>query len=80
MKDIKNAIAHLNEHQTFPATRVELVKTCNGLSDFSDDDKKWFEKNLPEGNYKSAEEVIKAIGWQKNESISDKDAGSYIQR
>lgn len=63
IKDIKNAIAHLKEHQTFPATKEELVKTCNDLSDFSKEDKAWFEEHLPEGNYESAQEVMMALGW-----------------
>lgn len=65
MKDMKNAIGHLKAHQTYPATKAELVKTCNELSDFSADDKKWFEENLPEGDYDSAQEVIIALGWKE---------------
>ncbi len=65
MQDISNAIAHLNDHQTYPATKQELVKTCNELSDFSEEDKKWFEANLQEGTYKSADEVIAALGLQQ---------------
>ncbi len=62
MKDIKSTIDHLKMHQSYPTTRDELVKECNELSDFSDADKKWFEKNLPEGAYNSAEEVMNALG------------------
>ena len=62
MQDVNNAIMHLKEHQQFPATKEELVKTCNSLSDFSESDKKWFEDNLPDREYNSAEEVIKALG------------------
>jgi hypothetical protein len=65
MKNIKDAVAHLKEHQTYPATKQELVETCNKLSDFSGEDKKWFEQNLPDGTYESPEEVIQALGWQK---------------
>ncbi len=64
MKDIKNAIDHLKTHQKYPATKEELVKECNNLSDFSEDDKKWFKEHLSEGTYNSAEEVIKTLGWQ----------------
>lgn len=63
MKDIKNGITHLREHQEYPATRGELVATCNELADFSEEDKKWFMENLPEGTYNSADEVIAALGW-----------------
>lgn len=62
IKDIKNTIKHLKEHQDYPATKEELVEVCNNLSDFSEEDKKWFETNLPEGTYNSADEVIKALG------------------
>lgn len=55
-------ISHLKEHQTFPATKEQLVETCNNLSDFSEEDKKWFMEKLPEGTYKSPEEVAKAVG------------------
>ncbi|OGM08747.1 hypothetical protein A2W13_00935 [Candidatus Woesebacteria bacterium RBG_16_36_11] len=62
MTNKQNAIDHLNNHQMYPATREDLIKECNELSDFSDKDKEWFIKHLPEGTYKSADEVIKAIG------------------
>lgn len=61
MKDMKNAMMHLKQHQTYPATKKQLVEACNKLDDFSMDDKKWFEENLPEGTYKSAEEVMSAL-------------------
>ena len=63
MKDIKNATEHLKSHQTYPATKVDLVAACNGLSDFSPEDKKEFAESLPEGTYHSAEEVVNALGW-----------------
>ncbi len=62
MKDMKNAAMHLKQHQTYPATKQQLVESCNKLSDFSEEDKKWFESNLPEGSYKSPEEVMQALG------------------
>ena len=54
---------HLKEHQDYPATKKELMESCNNLSDFSSGDKKWFNDNLPEGTYHSAKEVAGAIGW-----------------
>jgi len=62
MEDMANAIKHLREHQTYPASKADLVKTCNELSDFSEKDKRWFEEHLPEGNYDSADEAIQALG------------------
>lgn len=62
MDDIKNMMSHLKGHQTYPATSAELIAECDGLTDFSDSDKEWFKKTLPEGTYNSDEEVIKALG------------------
>lgn len=62
MKDLKNAAMHLKTHQTYPATKDDLVKSCNEMSDFSKEDKEWFEDNLPEGTYESAQEVMMALG------------------
>lgn len=64
MQDLKNAMMHLHEHQSYPATKAELVAECNNLSDFSDADKKEFSDALPEGTYNSAEEVAAALGWK----------------
>lgn len=62
VKDVKNAIMHLREHHTkWPATKAELVAECNNLSDFSKADKEEFARELPEGTYNSADEVIEAL-------------------
>lgn len=62
MQNQDGAKKHLREHATYPATKAEMVAHCNGLSDFSDDDKKEFADKLPEGTYNSADEVITALG------------------
>jgi len=41
MQDVKNAIDHLKNHQKYPATKEQLVKECDDLSDFTEEDKKW---------------------------------------
>lgn len=72
MQDIKNAISHLREHQKYPATGDELIKECMNLSDFSEEDKKWFMENLPKDKtYDSADEVISALGWQKKPGMPE---------
>lgn len=63
MKDKIMAMKHLKEHQTYPASKKNLMESCNNLMDFSDSDKKWFESHLPNGTYNSAMEVMSAIGW-----------------
>lgn len=62
MENKANAIMHLKEHATYPASKAELVAHCNNLSDFSEADKKEFAEKLPEGSYNSAEDVIAALG------------------
>ncbi|MBI2600996.1 DUF2795 domain-containing protein [Candidatus Daviesbacteria bacterium] len=67
MQNIAGAMDHLKNHQMYPATKEELVKTCNELSDFSKEDKQWFMENLPAGTYESPEEVMMALGWSKDQ-------------
>jgi hypothetical protein len=64
MQNMKGAMDHLMSHMTkWPATKAELVAACDGLSDFTAEDKKEFETNLPEGTYNSPADVSKALGW-----------------
>ena len=59
--DMKQVRAHLQQHQTYPATRPELLAACQGLMEFNDGEKAWFAAHLPEGTYRSAAEVMKAL-------------------
>lgn len=65
MQNKDEAIKHLKGHQKYPATRDELLKECDNLSDFSDKDKEWFTNHLPEGKekYESADDVMQTLGW-----------------
>ncbi|HEY4481339.1 MAG TPA: hypothetical protein VI489_00650 [Candidatus Brocadiaceae bacterium] len=65
MKNVQGAVTHLKNDQKYPANRTELLAECDGLSDFSAEDKQWFTDNLPEGNYESAEAVMKALNLQE---------------
>ena len=62
MQDKNGAKDHLKNHQKYPASKAELLAECDNLSDFSDEDKKWFADKLPGGTYNSADEVMKALG------------------
>jgi hypothetical protein len=59
--DRDKAAEHLNKHQTYPATRAELLASCKNLTDFSASEKRWFAAHLPDGTYGSADEVLKAV-------------------
>ncbi len=65
MKNVKGTIEHLKEHQEYPATKKELVAECDGLADFSDEDKEWFIKHLEDKEYESANDVIEALGLEE---------------
>lgn len=63
MKNMAGALDHLMTHQSYPATKAQLVAECDNLSDFDAEDKAEFMNKLPEGMYNSAEDVKKALGW-----------------
>jgi len=57
----KEVIEHIKSHTKYPATKKQLVEACNRMSDVPKADREWFQKNLPEGTYKTADEVIKRL-------------------
>jgi len=62
MQNKEGALDHLKSHQSYPATKAELVAECDNLSDFSEEDKKEFTEKLADKSYNSADEVIEALG------------------
>jgi hypothetical protein len=63
MQNTAGAKDHLMSHQSYPATKAQLMAECDGLSDFSKEDKAEFARNLSEGTYNSAQDVMKALKW-----------------
>ncbi len=59
--DLARVKQHLVAHQTYPATRAELLASCHNLMEFSAGEKRWFADWLPDGTYRSADEVMKTI-------------------
>jgi len=45
----------------YPTTKTQLVEACNRMMDVPEDLREWFIKTLPEGTYKTADEVLKAL-------------------
>lgn len=63
MQNMQAVTDHLKTHHTkWPATYEELVAECNGLTDFSAEDKKEFMDKLPKKTYNNADEVLAALG------------------
>lgn len=65
MKNVKGAVDHLKNHQSYPAKKEELMAECDNLSDFSDEDKKWYAEHLTKDNYESAEEIMMDLGLEE---------------
>ncbi|MGD0478471.1 MAG: hypothetical protein ABSB29_09955 [Nitrososphaerales archaeon] len=58
---IANELGHLKHHVQYPASRSQVVAACNNMSDVSEGNRDWFSKNLPEGTYKNATEIMGAL-------------------
>jgi len=59
--DAAKATAHLKQHVQYPATRSTILAACAQTKEFSDAEKQWFNDNLPDGNYASADDAIRAL-------------------
>lgn len=59
--DEKGLRDHLKEHIEYPATRAQILASCDNMGDLPEADKKAVTANLPEGTYKSELEVFKAL-------------------
>jgi hypothetical protein len=53
---------HFEKHVNYPATRSTILAACANTTEFSEAEKRWFERKLPDREYKSAAEVIAAVG------------------
>jgi hypothetical protein len=45
----------------YPATCNAVVSACNGLMDFTPEEKEWVSKALPHGTFNSADDVKRAL-------------------
>lgn len=55
---------HLTEHVSYPASREDIVQSCNRMEHASDDEKKYVSENLPDGTYESAEDALDVLGME----------------
>ena len=58
---LQTSIEHLKHHVQYPADRKQVVGACNNFADVPKADSDWFSEKLPEGNYKNAEDVVRAL-------------------
>lgn len=57
----KGLLEHINDHVDYPATKSDIVKSCNSMEDVSNSDKKWVEKILPEKLYMGPTDVLDVL-------------------
>ena len=57
----KEVMSHIDSDVNYPASKDDLVKACNEMSDVPEGDKKWFIDNLPDKTFESPEEVKQAL-------------------
>ncbi len=60
--DKKELMDHLKNHVMYPATKRTIVEMCNNMQHVPSETRSWVEEELPEGNYKSADEVVQSLG------------------
>lgn len=53
---------HIKDHVQYPAKKQDIIEMCNRMEHVDKKDRKWLEKELPDREYKSAEEVMAALG------------------
>jgi hypothetical protein len=61
MSNLATELGHLKSHVKYPANRAQVIAACNKMHDVPSEDAQWFEKALPEGNYRNATEVLSAL-------------------
>lgn len=53
---------HIDNDVQYPASKDDLVKACDEMSDMSEKDKKWFMETLPDKQFQNPDEVKNALG------------------
>lgn len=59
--DTAKARAHLADHVKYPAKRADILAACADTPEFTTREKQWISENLPEGEYKSADDAVRAL-------------------
>lgn len=62
----KKAMDHIKDHVGgYPTTKKTLVESCNNMSEFNEEEKKWFMEKLSHDEYATPEDVMKDLGWEE---------------
>ena len=60
--EMKELMSHLHNHIMYPASKRTIIESCNKMEHVPASTRTWAEKNLPEGTYMSADEVVMKLG------------------
>jgi hypothetical protein len=60
--DMKELMVHLQKHIMYPASKRTIIESCNQMEHVPASTRSWAEQALPEGIYKSADEVAMRLG------------------
>lgn len=61
MHSLAEELGHLKTHVNYPANKAQVLAACAGMHEGRTDDEAWVKKVLPEGTYRSANEVLSAL-------------------
>lgn len=59
--DVTKTKSHLAEHVKYPAKRADILAACAETPEFTSGEKQWLSDNVPEGDYASADQVVRAL-------------------
>src|SRR4051794_9956269 len=52
---------HMKDHVKYPASRDAILAACADTPEFSAGEKAWLASNLPAGQYKAPDDVVRAL-------------------
>jgi hypothetical protein len=62
MADKQELMEHLQNHIKYPATKQTIVESCNQMDHVPAATRSWAEEHIPNGTFKSADEVVMRMG------------------
>ena len=61
-KTSEEMMTHLRDHVAkWPASKQDIIATCQNMSDITSGEQKWFMETLPDKVYDTPEDVVKAL-------------------
>jgi len=61
MNTLAEELGHLKSHVSYPANKAQILAACAGMHEGRSDDEAWVKQVLPEGTYRSPNEVLAAL-------------------